>query len=201
MKEDAELVNAERLKNSLVIKVFGKEIPAHVVAWEVRRQWKLFGNFHFTTLGKGWFLCSFETKYMMEGVLSGGPWFVNSHIIGMEKWTVEFSTLSLKGLTSPIWVRIPFSAGMKSMWLGLLQQLILPLGVWVETISRSIFQKFEYEKISTFCYECGLIGHIKADCENKKKDIMEKVAEHGKKGEATVTEDVFGMEDESTYGP
>ncbi|KAI0502711.1 hypothetical protein KFK09_017668 [Dendrobium nobile] len=42
-----------------------------------------------------------------EGVLSGGPWFVNGSIVGMEKWSLEFSTLSLKGLTSPIWIRMP----------------------------------------------------------------------------------------------
>ncbi|PKU79576.1 hypothetical protein MA16_Dca000922 [Dendrobium catenatum] len=57
----------------------------------------------------------------MEAVLSGGPWFVNGHIIGMEKWTPKFSPLSLKGLTSRIWVRM----------------LHLPLHCWDEkNISR-----------------------------------------------------------------
>ncbi|KAL0916226.1 hypothetical protein M5K25_013719 [Dendrobium thyrsiflorum] len=38
--------------------------------------------------------------------LPGGPWYINGHIIGVDKWTPQFST-SLKGLTSPIWVRMP----------------------------------------------------------------------------------------------
>ncbi|KAL0927641.1 hypothetical protein M5K25_001836 [Dendrobium thyrsiflorum] len=43
----------------------------------------------------------------MDNVLSGGPWFGRGHIVGIEKWTPEFSSSSLKGLTSPIWVRMP----------------------------------------------------------------------------------------------
>ncbi|KAI0529111.1 hypothetical protein KFK09_001658 [Dendrobium nobile] len=107
LKEELEVANAKRLSKSLVIKMFGKEVPSHIVAWELRKQWKDFGQFYFTTLGKGWFLCSFSSKEMMEGVLSGGPWFINEHIIGMEKWSPKFNSSSTNRLSSPIWVRMP----------------------------------------------------------------------------------------------
>ncbi|KAI0496455.1 hypothetical protein KFK09_022772 [Dendrobium nobile] len=55
----------------------------------------------------GWSLCSFKSIEAMEGVLTGGPWFVNEHIIDMEHWTPAFSSSSVKGLTSPIWIRMP----------------------------------------------------------------------------------------------
>ncbi|XP_020702582.1 uncharacterized protein LOC110114148 [Dendrobium catenatum] len=58
-------------------------------------------------MGIGWFLCSFFSEEMVEAVHSGGPWFLNGHIIGMEKWTPEFNTSSIKGLSSPIWIRMP----------------------------------------------------------------------------------------------
>ncbi|KAL0925295.1 hypothetical protein M5K25_003616 [Dendrobium thyrsiflorum] len=105
--ESAEIANAGKLECSLVTKVFGKVLPPHSVAWDLRRQWKRFGQFHFTTLGEGWYLCSFKSKEAIEEVLSGGPWFINNHIIGLERWTVDFSTNSLKGLSSPVWIRLP----------------------------------------------------------------------------------------------
>ncbi|KAI0524784.1 hypothetical protein KFK09_004170 [Dendrobium nobile] len=105
--EEKEILNSDKLNNSLVIKVFRKELPSHMVAWEIRIQWSQFGLFYFTSLGRGWFLCSFDSQEMTEGVLSGGPWFVNGHIVGIEKWSTDFSPLSMKGLTSPIWIRLP----------------------------------------------------------------------------------------------
>ncbi|XP_020675523.1 uncharacterized protein LOC110094600 [Dendrobium catenatum] len=107
LNEDLEKMNSKKLSNSLVIKVFGKNLPSHLVAWEIRKQWIQFGQFHFTTLGRGWFLCSFSSEEMVEAVHSGGPWFVNKYIVGMEKWTSNFTTPSIKGLSSPIWIRIP----------------------------------------------------------------------------------------------
>ncbi|XP_020696269.1 uncharacterized protein LOC110109514 [Dendrobium catenatum] len=199
MCEELEVENSNKLLNSLVIKVFGKEILAHMVAWEVRRQWSMFGKFHFTSLVKGWFLFALGSTDSMEAILSGGPWFVNGNIISMEKWSPEFSPLSMKGLTSPIWVRMPHlplhcwdekniariasMIGKPLMMDGNIFQWgrrefvrvcvrikidqCLPLGVWVESISGRFFQKVEYEKISSFCFQCGMIGHVKGECIKK----------------------------------
>lgn len=48
-------------------------------------------------------LSSFHSTYVKEDVLSGGPWFVGGHIIGMEEWNLAFSTLSMKNLILLIW--------------------------------------------------------------------------------------------------
>ncbi|KAL0921333.1 hypothetical protein M5K25_008395 [Dendrobium thyrsiflorum] len=107
LDESSVAQNAKRHEFSLVTKVFGKVLPSHVVAWELRKQWTRFGQFHFTTLGEGWYLCSFKSLEALEGVLSGGPWFVNYHIVGMERCSTKFSPYSMKGLSSPIWIRMP----------------------------------------------------------------------------------------------
>ncbi|KAL0910115.1 hypothetical protein M5K25_021055 [Dendrobium thyrsiflorum] len=124
LNEELEMTNSKRLSNALVIKAFGKDLPSHMVAWEIRRQWRQFGQFHFTSLGRGWFLCSFNSEVMMEAALLGGPWFVNGHIVGMERWTTNFSSSSMRGLTSSIWIRMPH----------------LPLQCWdEENVSRIAF--------------------------------------------------------------
>ncbi|KAL0910884.1 hypothetical protein M5K25_018981 [Dendrobium thyrsiflorum] len=196
--ESCEISNVKRLEFSVVVKVFGKELPPNVVAWELRRQWAIFGQFHFTSLGKGWYLCSFKCLEAFEGVLAGGPWFVNQHIIGMDRWSTDFSPTSMKGLSSPIWIRMPhlplqcwdednvaliaFMIGVPLMLDGnmflwgrrefarvcvrLELDKPLPLGVWVDGIAGRFFQKVEYEKISTFCYNCRMVGHDKSECTN-----------------------------------
>ncbi|KAI0524631.1 hypothetical protein KFK09_004008 [Dendrobium nobile] len=141
----------------------------------------------------------------MEGILMGGPWFVNGDIIGMERWTAEFSTLSLKGLTSPIWIILPHlplqcwdevnmarlatMVGRPLMLDGNLFQWgkrefarvcimvkldqSLPTGVWVDSISGIFFQRVEYERISSFCYDCGMVGHLKMDCKRGNSTPMD----------------------------
>ncbi|KAI0529105.1 hypothetical protein KFK09_001652 [Dendrobium nobile] len=44
----------------------------------------------------------------IEEVLNGGPWYVGGFVIGLDKWTPNFSPHSLDGISSPIWkVRRP----------------------------------------------------------------------------------------------
>ncbi|XP_020673756.1 uncharacterized protein LOC110093265, partial [Dendrobium catenatum] len=115
-KEDGSVVklfepniraNSKKLLSYIVVKVFGCRILIHLIAVELRRQWTKFGKFHLTSLGSDWVLCSFFSNDAMENVLSGDPWFVNGHIIGLDKWNSDLNPNSLKGLSSPIWIRMP----------------------------------------------------------------------------------------------
>ncbi|KAI0492234.1 hypothetical protein KFK09_026503 [Dendrobium nobile] len=170
MNSELEEANANKLSKSLVLKVFGKDTPPQMVAWELRKQWKQFGQFHFTILGGGWFLCSFSSEEMVKAVLSGGPWFVNDHIIGMEKWTLEFNSSSTKGLSSPIWVRLPN----------------LPLQCWDEKNVACIASRvgiplmldgnmFNWGR-REFARIC--IGHVDKNCV-KPKDLLKEVEVEG----------------------
>ncbi|KAI0529344.1 hypothetical protein KFK09_001891 [Dendrobium nobile] len=169
----------------------------------------------------------------MEAALSGGPWFINGHIVGMEKWSTNFSALSMKGLTSPIWVRMPnlplhcwdevniariasrigiplmmdgnlFQWGRREfarvcVWVKLDQPL--PLGIWVDSISGRFFQEVEYEKVANLCFKCGLIGHLKEDCEKiRGKSREEKIVDSNniKVDEGRIVQDKV---DEPSYGP
>ncbi|XP_020698723.1 uncharacterized protein LOC110111275 [Dendrobium catenatum] len=87
--------------------VFGRRILVHLVTAELRRQWTKFVKFNLASLGSDWVLCSFVSKEAMDNVLSRGPWFVNGHIVGLDKWSSEFNPNFLKGISCPIWIRIP----------------------------------------------------------------------------------------------
>ncbi|KAL0921299.1 hypothetical protein M5K25_008358 [Dendrobium thyrsiflorum] len=196
LNEELEILNSKRLSKALVLKVFGKDLPSHMVAWEIRRLWRHFGQFHFTSLGKGWFHCSFDSEVMLEAALSGGPWFFNGYIVGMERWIADFSSSSMRGLPSPILIRMPHlplhcwdEENVSRIASRISKPLMLdgnmfhwrrrefarvcvrvkldeplPLGVWVDSIAGRFFQNVDYEKISIFCFGCGMIGHVKNDC-------------------------------------
>ncbi|XP_020691636.1 uncharacterized protein LOC110106192 [Dendrobium catenatum] len=100
-------INSKKHQLSVLIKVFAEFNSIQVIADELQRQWDKFGKFHLTILGSRWCLCSFFTTEAVEEVLSSGPWFVKGHIVGIDKWILKFTTDSLKGLSSPIWVRLP----------------------------------------------------------------------------------------------
>ncbi|KAI0524453.1 hypothetical protein KFK09_003823 [Dendrobium nobile] len=52
-------------------------------------------------------LCAFDNEERPDLVMSNGPWYVKRQNIGEDKWSSQFSPDSLKGLTSPIWIRLP----------------------------------------------------------------------------------------------
>ncbi|XP_020681220.1 uncharacterized protein LOC110098664 [Dendrobium catenatum] len=166
----------------------------------------------------------------MENVIMGGPWFVKGHIIGLDRWSSDFSLSSLKGLSSPVWVRLPnlplfywdeinvariaslfgtplLLDGNMFQWsksefekvcvrLELNKQL--PLGVWVDGPKGRFFQKVEYERISSLCYNCGKVGHFDYAC-GANNVVKCSVPEEGicNKG----VEKIGASKDSSTYNP
>ncbi|XP_020696749.1 uncharacterized protein LOC110109882 [Dendrobium catenatum] len=48
---DKEIENTRKLQYSLVVKVFGSNVPFPIVSTELRKQWSSFGKFHLTMLG------------------------------------------------------------------------------------------------------------------------------------------------------
>ncbi|KAI0524620.1 hypothetical protein KFK09_003997 [Dendrobium nobile] len=74
-------------------------------------------------------------------------------------------------------------------------------GVWVESISGRFFQRFEYEKISTLCYECGMVGHLKDDYKIKVSGTSGRDRNEGESKEAKEMEKVHEEVVDPSYGP
>ncbi|XP_020681534.1 uncharacterized protein LOC110098923 [Dendrobium catenatum] len=107
LNADMEAKNLQILKNSVVIKVLGNNVPFLICSIELRRKWSKFGGFHLTSIGMDWILCSFHTNDVADEVLNGGPWYVNGSIVGMDRWSAAFDPNTFKGVSTPVWVRFP----------------------------------------------------------------------------------------------
>ncbi|XP_020705175.1 uncharacterized protein LOC110116068 [Dendrobium catenatum] len=165
----------------------------------------------------------------MEEVLSGGPWYIGGHIVGLDRWSPSFSPLSLKGLTAPVWIRFPllslhcwdevniakiasrvgtpmFLDGNSLNWskkefarvcVRVDLESKLPSRIWVDGIGGRFFQKVEYEKLSSFCFHCARIGHLKADF----SDLVFKSAEHNEDLNDKANQSISHNNVQENYGP
>ncbi|KAI0516022.1 hypothetical protein KFK09_008694 [Dendrobium nobile] len=51
----------------------------------------------------------------------------------------------------------------------------LPLGVWVEGELGKFYQNIEYERLPTFCFKCGKLGHLREECLKKSIPVIIKL--------------------------
>ncbi|KAI0530913.1 hypothetical protein KFK09_000461 [Dendrobium nobile] len=178
--------NSDRLNLSIVVKAFGADISIPMMVWELRRQWNQFGKFHLTSLGLGWMLCSFDDMETMENVIMGGPWIVKGHIIGLDRWSSDFSPSSLKGLSSLVWVRLPnlplfywdeINVARIASLIGTPLLLDGNMFQWSKREFGRVCVRLELDKqlplgvwvdgpngISSLCYNCGKVGHLDSAC-------------------------------------
>ncbi|KAI0498620.1 hypothetical protein KFK09_019510 [Dendrobium nobile] len=54
-----------------------------------------------------WILHSFNTSEVVDEILNGGPWYVIGFIVGMDRWSLMFDPNSFKGISAPVWIRLP----------------------------------------------------------------------------------------------
>ncbi|KAH0438322.1 hypothetical protein IEQ34_026108 [Dendrobium chrysotoxum] len=104
---DAVAGNSARLDMALVAHFLGKRIAFPFLLSELRRLWFQFGEFQTVTTGPRSFLCIFRSSEARDAVLQGGPWSVAGSLLGLDRWSPQYSPSSLRGFHSAVWVRLP----------------------------------------------------------------------------------------------
>ncbi|KAL0904364.1 hypothetical protein M5K25_026459 [Dendrobium thyrsiflorum] len=99
--------NIQLLNRAVVGRILGKRLPYFVLSSEIKRQWGRFGEYQLSTVGQDCFVCIFSSLEARDVVLCGGPCFVGGNIVGLDRWTPQFSPDSLDGLSSPVWICLP----------------------------------------------------------------------------------------------
>ncbi|KAL0927660.1 hypothetical protein M5K25_001856 [Dendrobium thyrsiflorum] len=112
----------------------------------------------------------------VESIVSGGPCYVCGHIIGLDKWSPNFSPSSLKGMSSLVWIRMPH----------------LPLQCWDET------------NVSRIASKCGRIGLKNNDCLETIVDCNKGSSDADKSSSDfinSIDANPLDVEENSKYGP
>ncbi|KAL0919941.1 hypothetical protein M5K25_009032 [Dendrobium thyrsiflorum] len=99
--------NARKFDTALVGSLLGRRIPFDVVRKELVRLWGHRGLIQLSPMGRDCFLCRFATVDARLDILTGGPWYVAGSIIGLDCWSPALSSSTLRGFSSPVWIRFP----------------------------------------------------------------------------------------------
>ncbi|KAK8946520.1 hypothetical protein KSP39_PZI007476 [Platanthera zijinensis] len=96
-----------RFEFALVGKLLGRRLSFPYLLVELQRCWLPHGEFQLIMLSGDCFTCVFTSAEARDGVLMGGPWYINGFLVGLDVWSISFSPSTLSGLSSPLWVRLP----------------------------------------------------------------------------------------------
>ncbi|XP_050232990.1 uncharacterized protein LOC126681492 [Mercurialis annua] len=147
--------------------------------------WKLAIGFTIRDIGDDLFICEFFSKLDKNRILHDGPWNFDKQLILFELFWVRIynlpmncrgrATVSKIGSKLGKIVEVDGNSGecnrygrvrvnldvSKSMIRG--TKVINPLGeqCWIP---------FKYERLQNFCYWCGMLDHLVADCEEKPEE-------------------------------
>ena len=68
--------------------------------------WKPVGRIDIIDLEHGHFLIKFGLKTDLDGVLTGGPWFVGQQFLAIRQWEPEFKASKVMSSSVAVWVRL-----------------------------------------------------------------------------------------------
>ncbi|XP_009774449.1 uncharacterized protein [Nicotiana sylvestris] len=94
-------------KHSVIIKLLVKRIMHHYLRKKVQEQWKISENFPLIDLGTDYYVAKFTKEENLTKVMHQGPWFINGHLLSVQRWVPNFVASEAKPLNTTIWVRLP----------------------------------------------------------------------------------------------
>ncbi|XP_039119052.1 uncharacterized protein LOC120255255 [Dioscorea cayenensis subsp. rotundata] len=179
---DSDAINRARMKfqHALYGKLFGKTPNFDQVKSELLAKWSSFGKVSISYLPNGFLLIRCPSQACMQRILLDGPWSVNGIILQLSPWKPYFeptfpsSAPLLSGCNS---TTFPLSFGgideftnslSRSKYARICVEIDLskPLsrGFWIGDDLHRVFVVVQYERLPTFCYMCGMIGHGSNSC-------------------------------------
>nr|POF05181.1 hypothetical protein CFP56_05781 [Quercus suber] len=92
--------------NSLIVKVYGRNVRFHFLKDKLFSLWKPFGKLDIIDLGKDFFLVKFGTRSDYVVVLENGPWFIGEHFLSIRPWELNFKPSTVNVASIAVWVRL-----------------------------------------------------------------------------------------------
>lgn len=178
-------------RNALIVKLVGYSYGFESMVIRLREKWHTV-EFDTMYLGEGFFVCNFESQVECRRVLTGGPYFMGSHFLHVQKWRPNFRADFEQIKSMVVWVRFPNVSSEyfdeeaicliakeigKPIKLdevtafasrGRFARVCVEIDLGKPLLTRvQINRKFvyiEYEGLPTICYSCGRVGHTKDAC-------------------------------------
>lgn len=92
---------------SIILKVFGKTIPHHVLKAKLQQLWTPTEQIILIDLGWEFFIVMFEKEENMTKALHRGSWFIMGYFLSVRNWEPNFVLVVSRIQTTAIWIRLP----------------------------------------------------------------------------------------------
>ncbi|MBA0730113.1 hypothetical protein Golax_023351 [Gossypium laxum] len=153
---------------------------------QMKSIWKTKEKFEIQLVGQNLFLITFESEDDLESVMEGQPWLFRKNLIIFDRIFKPTTRDQITLVSSPFWIKIgpclpefdkkdllhavgvTFGGVIRSEISGEFCRLRIQLNVQ-KPLRRGIFVStgngnkcwipFKYEKLPTFCFGCGKLGH------------------------------------------
>jgi hypothetical protein len=89
------------LKNSLIVKVPGRNMTISALSRKLREMWKPRGAMSVVDLPRKFFMIRFEAEEEYMAALTGGPWRAFDRYLMVQAWSPEFDPLRDDVVTTP----------------------------------------------------------------------------------------------------
>ncbi|XVF02788.1 hypothetical protein REPUB_Repub04eG0204400 [Reevesia pubescens] len=197
-KEDKKRIRSP-WKNTLLVKLLGRNIGYNYLCNRVKRMWSLVGEFQAVDLENGYYCFRFNNEMDFNHVLLGGPWVIADHYLTIRRWTPYFRSEEATISSVAAWVRFPGMplefydnevlmkmgntigkalmidrntiAALRGRYARMCIEVDLTKPLVPKIFIGGRWQRVEYEGLGMLCFECGKFGHVRDQCYmNKKED-------------------------------
>ncbi|GER32678.1 RNA-directed DNA polymerase [Striga asiatica] len=189
-------------KQSLIGKVYGdKKINFSGLKATLRNIWVTQKQFSMRNIGTNLFQFIFQTVEDKLKVLHGKTWSFDGQYLLLKEWdpnATDFTReeekikirmgLKIGGIIGKVLnVQTPGAGSPHGNLIQVQVELNLreaiPRGTKLKLGTETRWVDFRYENLQSFCFYCGLIGHVDKNCPEKRDDLTRKMLNFGQYGD------------------
>lgn len=190
-------------KDSLVVKVLGKNLGYSLMKQKLKALWKPKGGFEIIDVDHGVYMVKFDLAGDRDTVLNGGPWMIFDRCVAVSLWSPDFITSESLALKTMVWIRFPglnlayydesflfalassvgkpsrVDVNTKAMHRGRYARVCVEVDLSQPVATRIWFRdqwiRVEFEGLRMICDHCGCYGHLSRNC--TVKQVVEPTAQ------------------------
>ncbi|MBA0773021.1 hypothetical protein Gotri_008324, partial [Gossypium trilobum] len=122
--------------------------------------WKTKKKFEIQSVGQNLFLIVFELEEDLETVMECQPWLFKKNLVILDRLTKLMERDQIRLVSSPFWIKI----GMCLPEFDKKRPLACYRGHFWRRNGNKVWIPFKYEKLPTFYFGCGRLGHGLQEC-------------------------------------